>query len=138
MTQTWNIKCSRTLSVPINRSSCCTYADNAIILLTFAVLPFSFTTPFTSTFDRFLWVNTFISVVFPAPLNYYILKFRFGKFANVLKHLIICIKYLNRNKTNIFQILWLKIMKIKYKISWFCMTWNSWVLLLKNFKLILR
>lgn len=64
---TWNTKCSRTVKVPMNRSSCCTYADTLVIEApTFS--PFTKTSPFTTSLRRFRLVRTLSSVVFPAPL----------------------------------------------------------------------
>ena len=65
---TWNIRCSRTVNDPINRSSCWTYAD-MLLMSKLTGFPFRHTVPDTSTFEMLRCDNTFNKVVFPDPLS---------------------------------------------------------------------
>lgn len=67
LTKAWKIKCSLTVNVPMNKSSCCTYADLEIIELELTLRPLIATVPEVTIFFPDLSVNAFKSVVFPAP-----------------------------------------------------------------------
>ena len=108
---TWNIRCSRTVNVPINRSSCWTYAD-MLLMSKLTGFPFRHTVPDTSTFEMLRCDNTFNKVVFPDPLynidrKKYLMAARFGLKSYSSKHLFtthhFC-SHLNVPSTDIFYI----------------------------------
>ena len=66
---TWNVRCSRTVSAARKRSSCWTYADTPRIKSSSAVWPLSRMSPLTVNTAVLRDANTFIKVVFPAPLS---------------------------------------------------------------------
>jgi len=66
---TWNIKCSRTVSVPMNRSCCWTYAETAVNNLLLTGIPLIDLIPDSITLWSLLNVREFNKVVLPAPLD---------------------------------------------------------------------